>query len=42
MQKSDNARQQFLRRVRSINDSTSSESLTLDQTVIDAIDWLRA
>jgi hypothetical protein len=42
MQKSDNGRQQFLRQVRSINDSTSPEPLNLDQTVIDAIDWLRA
>ena len=42
IEKSDSGRQKFLRQLRDTNDSTSSESLTLDQTVIDAIDWLRA
>lgn len=42
IEKSDKARQQFLQQLRGSNASTSPKSLTLDQTVIDAIEWLRA
>lgn len=41
IEKTDKARQQLLRQLRGSNTSTSSEPLTLNQSVIDAIEWLR-
>ena len=42
VQKSDKARHRFLKQLRGMNVSTLSEPLSLDQTVKDAIEWLRA